>query len=752
MEQIQEPIKPVNIGNTIKKEVFDGENNVEFKSKKKEKVLHYLEKSGILISRNPDVFDFEKMGNVKASNFNKLSYPHNGSQKGLNYSDFIEALNNEKCFSKDDIETDEYKKGILTPRNFFKAPGNKKDLIEGVKEGEGIINPWDFGRQMSWGEKIILEDGTISNILEIFIAKKLKELGAHRENGVLKIIDPKNGDILNFNGKNFEKLIGKEFIITLKINDNTERFNFGSRVVSDNYLKNLMEAGILRNEDFKILGGTVSNEIYGATKKKLNPKAPYVSFTNKYGYARYYLGREKIVGTKTTINENMYVIQLDNNLVGIMENLPGKKSRLLYTFDGLNEQDMKSKIQKITEKIQESNKDLSNLIIANNLIVDGGEMKNRIKEYKITRLFPKQHNELPEEYAERIARLGDVDYVINNFRNFFSKVNIGVHNLSWEDQLIIANAILEQKDDKTLINFASKHKLNGLRTFLSVEHGGREMGDKIILLGEKLPEDIARKIFNKYGEIIDAVDKAEEDIRNLYEKNNIPNEVIFSIKEKLLKKGANMLSGLSEKSENINELEVVKELENIKTEIIILGASYLEMYKRGENVPIENITNTSLEKILAKNLTEEEKNELVNVYKRGRPEETYENKEHLESLVKEFKETLEKENTFIFNIRFNGEIIAFADFYQEDQDSLHIGGLTFLDDVRNPAIAQAVMNSIMNEFGDYNIKAEVHSKNKVLNMYRNRFDFKIVAEENFGGELYYKIVRSKKNEEIKEAA
>jgi hypothetical protein len=107
-----------------------------------------------------------------------------------------------------------------------------------------------------------------------------------------------------------------------------------------------------------------------------------------------------------------------------------------------------------------------------------------------------------------------------------------------------------------------------------------------------------------------------------------------------------------------------------------------------------------------------------------------------------------------FNVRFNGEIIAFATFEKENSDTLHIGGLTFLEDVRNPAIAQAVMSSIMNEFGDFNVKALVHSKNKVLNMYQNRFGFKITKElpkEENAGELYYEIERPK-NKEYKIAA
>ena len=56
------------------------------------------------------------------------------------------------------------------------------------------------------------------------------------------------------------------------------------------------------------------------------------------------------------------------------------------------------------------------------------------------------------------------------------------------------------------------------------------MGNRILNLAEKLPKEVAEKIFAKYGEIINSVDKVEEEVKNLYEKENIPNKVYGSVK------------------------------------------------------------------------------------------------------------------------------------------------------------------------------------------------------------------------------
>jgi hypothetical protein len=357
------------------------------------------------------------------------------------------------------------------------------------------------------------------------------------------------------------------------------------------------------------------------------------------------------------------------------------------------------------------------------------------------------------------------------FRDYLQKsLDVELSKITLENQFYFLNFI-QGKNETELYRFREfiknskneEEKVNKLKTFLSIEQGDKEMGHKILNLGEKLPEDVAQKVFSKYGEIIDTADNAEEEVKKLYANDNIPSNVFISIKETLLKKGSSLLSGLANELSNyekIDEVEILKTLEDIKTSTIIMGKSYLELYKQGIKVPVEEIKDVCVEKISAGNLNDDEKKELLSVYEKGRPKETYENKAHIKLLKDEFEQTLNSKETFVFNIRFGGDIVTFATFNKENNDTLHIGGLTFIDDIRNPAIGEAVMNSIMDEFGNYNIKALVHSENKVLKMYQNRFGFKITKElprEENAGELYFEIERFKEkrieqSQELKEVA
>lgn len=339
------------------------------------------------------------------------------------------------------------------------------------------------------------------------------------------------------------------------------------------------------------------------------------------------------------------------------------------------------------------------------------------------------------------------DYIQNN-------IGVNLSNLSLENQLYFLNFI-QGKTEDDLINFkkfiksseTEKDKENKFKSFLSIEKGGKEMGDKILSLGEKLPHDIAQKVFEKYREIIETADKVEEKIKNIFGDKDIPSKVLISIKETLLKRGAQMLSDLGDKvlepKFEVNEIEILKELDEIKEETLILGKSYVELYKEGIRVPIDEVTTTK--ETPTENLSENQKKELIKIYEKGRPKVTYENKEHLDLLKNEFEEELNNKSVSVTEICFKNETIIIALIDKKDQDNdLYIGGLTFVEEVKNAVVAEATMSHVLEKFKDKNIKALVDSRNPLLNMYLKRFGFKIVKElprEENAGELYYEIER-----------
>lgn len=371
-------------------------------------------------------------------------------------------------------------------------------------------------------------------------------------------------------------------------------------------------------------------------------------------------------------------------------------------------------------------------------------------------LIKGEKTKIDQDYGDYLGFLDNISkrVLLENF-------NFNFNDLTLQEQFQFISFLKKQSLEKThkIIDFSKKFNVDGFRTFLSIEQGGKEMGDKILELGnsEKLPEDIARKIFTKYGEIIDKADNTEEEIKKIFGNKEVPVKVLSSVKETLLKRGAKMLSDLGDKVQDekfvVNEQEILDELDQIKEETIILGKSFEKLYREGISVPIEDVT--QIKEISTSDITKEQKQLLIKVYENGRPEGTYKNKEHLKLLVDEFTEELNDKNISVLEISFNGENIIIAVVDKKDKDTLYVGGLTFVDDVRNAAIAEASMSYVLEKFKNYNIRALVDSKNSILRMYLKRFGFRITkkldTEEEMSknaGELYYEIERPK--EESKE--
>lgn len=157
----------------------------------------------------------------------------------------------------------------------------------------------------------------------------------------------------------------------------------------------------------------------------------------------------------------------------------------------------------------------------------------------------------------------------------------------------------------SLKKFVSKFGDNGLGSFLSLEHGGQEMGDKILAIGEKFDQATADAIFAKYAELADAVSLIENELK-LYssEKTALSPE---QVAENLLKEGKDILISFSNASQGkISPKEVLSKLEDINANVL-LTRNILQQLPREEiarldlnKIPhIDKIENIPANKLLS---------------------------------------------------------------------------------------------------------------------------------------------------------
>jgi hypothetical protein len=616
------------------------------------------------------------------------------------------------------------------------------------------------------GKRFKLLNGQELTFGDFVVLDRIIDLKMFRNNdGELMIFDEEKNDFTKFRQTNFfnKKSISNGFVFRKNLikKDNSKKRQYEMRSL-ESFAPAIYKLGLFREEDFGVrLAGTNTYDIHGPHERTITKSKPSAALSNSVSRALYYIGRDKFTGTNRKINHESVRVSVLDDTTGVITDVINGKKIILYTFPLIRKEEYETKKKELIERRMTEGKSIDKKSISDNI-----KKKVLLKEYSLFDYIVKESSESDIDYKNRISRLSDTSYVVGSFRKFMSETGLAANNYSWKEQLILADTLTSVEDKKKIVGFGNNFGKEGIRTFLSVEHGGEKMGDKILTLGnsEKLPEGLAKKIFAKYGEIINIADNIEQEVKNIFGDKDIPSRVLSSVKETLLKRGAKMLSDLGDKvldpEFKLNEVEVFKELDEIKEETIILGKSYYELYWEGIRVPIEDIT--TIKETPTRNLTEEQKDKLLKIYEKGRPKVTYESKEHLDFLKKEFKAELNDKDISVNEICFNDETIIIALVDKKDKENLYVGGLTFVDGVKNAVVAEATLSHLVEKFKDKNIRALVDSKNPLLKMYQKRFGFKIIKKldreneiKDNGGQIYVEIEKLKeenKEEDLKIAA
>lgn len=371
-----------------------------------------------------------------------------------------------------------------------------------------------------------------------------------------------------------------------------------------------------------------------------------------------------------------------------------------------------------------------------------------LKPEEIQKFFPSSHNifELTQDplmFEFRAFVNPEVRFLIEK------EFAVDFREIPLKEQIYFLTSISNRTNEtiKPVQEFTKKFKAIGLRTFLSIEQGGESMGNKILALGnsEKLPEEVASKVFAKYGEIIDSVDEITTVLKERFGKEEDNQELIISIRENLFKKGKDLLVESSDAISNNKEENVLigeelsKKLNNMKKSAILLGSVFKTVLKEG--MKLDQIKDVSIESINNENEIFRYKDELLRIFKENRinyPPEL------MKETLAEFEQALNDINNKEFYILKDKEdIIAFMRFDKLSDGNLYAGSLNTRSEIKGLALGGELLKKLLIEKSkDNNIEAVVFEKNPMVLKYTNGYGFKIVGEINNyknTGQKFYKL-------------
>ncbi len=289
---------------------------------------------------------------------------------------------------------------------------------------------------------------------------------------------------------------------------------------------------------------------------------------------------------------------------------------------------------------------------------------------------------------------------------------------------------------KKIIDFAKVFGEQGIKTFLSISSGGQSMGDKILLLGEKLSPESAQSLFGTYGKIVDAASDVADIVReNL--GDHATSEIIQNAKEKLLVRGKNLLEEYAEKvltcqgvtCDDIGR-ELLEELELAKTSAFAFSEVCKILVDRGE-FSFEDFKDIELAYSRSP-LPEKMVQEIAVMHREN-------TKQYPEGLREYWRGTLrdglEKENPkqMIVSVKYKGDVIAVMRVIQQENGSWYGASFNVNPTVRGSRIGTELLKKVIDELAqDAPFVADCYSENPMLQTYIEKFGFVITdTRENY---------------------
>ncbi len=406
------------------------------------------------------------------------------------------------------------------------------------------------------------------------------------------------------------------------------------------------------------------------------------------------------------------------------------------------------------------NKKLINYFQLEGLDSDEARIRARVLEFTYGTLFTPHKNETPEERAQREQYIKEFqeDY-FGFFKGPFEETGVNFKNLSFKEQgqLLLFYKSATPKEKERVVDFLKQYQEDGFRAFLSLEHG-REMGDTILTIGEKLPAEAAKLVFEKYSEIA----RATEDVRT-YVQEQFGEELakdpaaLDHIVENLLKRGKDLLVQFANEAERQKEKEsgaqtraALARLAGIKADILLFASVFREAGRKGV-VRLDELRDTVIQTQRASNLSEYDREEMRRIFRENR-EGTYPTRLLTDSL-QDFDTAVQSDHAIFHILRYKEDTVGFLRFEQRPNGHVYLGSLNTRPETQRSSFSIALMQSAIAQYDHSVIDAVIWEKNSASKELFEKLGFLVAGkiEDYHGtGETFIMMRRSAK--EIVEVA
>jgi hypothetical protein len=333
----------------------------------------------------------------------------------------------------------------------------------------------------------------------------------------------------------------------------------------------------------------------------------------------------------------------------------------------------------------------------------------------------KNAHEMTKSDFKYVNRVTEED--LNLFQKVFGENQIDFSlitgNLNIDEVLLFLRYAKDCDYDsfQKIIRYKEKY---GVKPFLSIVSGGQAMGDKILFISESLPDDISRGVFNKYSEIVGNVKNISDFIENnFYSEIKGDQDFLNKIENTLLEKGKAIIEDVYNKTKNKDKVdfsEIKAKLDRISADTIATLAIFKQALRSGNKLPIESIKGAVFSRELTNELSPEEQNEMVELYKINWKD--HPDKDFVDGLIEYFKKSFhpeEEDKNYFYIFRKDDRIRAFVRF-ERNNNGVYASALNVDDASKNFGLGEAMMDEALIREAKNNILRASCKKNNPSNM------------------------------------
>lgn len=279
-------------------------------------------------------------------------------------------------------------------------------------------------------------------------------------------------------------------------------------------------------------------------------------------------------------------------------------------------------------------------------------------------------------------------------------------------------------------------KLYILESFLAAAQD-TSYSEAILTLASTLSPEDTEKVFKKYTELTSELDTLRPHIQETLPGGMQDEQHTEVVIQTLLKKSNEFLLQTA-KEEAKDSRFITKQLEEYKKELLLFGAIF-KTAAGNEELSLEDIANTNIEKKTGGSFNEKEQNRLIEIFTRN---STGQSEELLARRIKDLTEALQSKDSRFYILEHQDEIAAFLRYdSMETPNTVYAGSLNVAPGLLGMKLGSALYRATLDIEGKENtIQAVVLKDNPIVETYL-KDGFKITGERDLAGTAAYTIER-----------